>query len=61
MASISPVNNPCSDNVGGTGKAVISKTLKFKKKYVKIRTNVKKSTLGLHLPGLNAPAEVAIS
>ena len=58
MASLSPANTPCSDNMGGMGKAGIYKPAKFKKKYIKIKTNVKKTTLGLNLQGLQVPAEI---
>ena len=57
MPSISPENNPCSDTMGGTGKSGFYKQAKFKKKYIKIKTNVKKNTLGLNLQGLHIPAD----
>jgi hypothetical protein len=44
--------------MGGMGKAGIYKPAKFKKKYIKIKTNVKKTTLGLNLQGLQVPAEI---
>lgn len=57
MPSISPVNNPRSDTMGTTGKSGLYKPAKFKKKYVKIKTNIKKSTMGLNLQGLHIPAD----
>ena len=58
MASLSPANTPCSDIMGGPGKAGIYKPAKFKKKYIKIKTNIKKSTFGLNLQGLHVPADI---
>ena len=58
MPNISPMSNPCSDCMGVTGKAGVYKPAKFKKKYIKIKTNVKKNTMGLNLQGLHIPADI---